>query len=495
MEKYRKLKVIGKGSFGYAVLVQSVIDRQTYVMKVHVLKSMRHPYIITYKESFMDKKCLCIVMDYADGGDLYTKIANQKKIGKVMYSEDQILDWFVQMALAIKHIHDRKILHRDLKTQNIFMTQTNQIKIGDFGIARVLQHTYDCAQTAIGTPYYLSPEICQEKPYNQKSDIWSLGCILYEMVTLKHAFDASSMKGLVLKILRGTYPAIPPSYSQDLKDLLADMLIKDPTKRPSMRKILEKEFLSRRISKLLTSTIAKNEFSATFLQKHITPFTKVINNQRSQLNQDQEEESKDSEVSDVDNVRDSSNFDISNPKEKIPAIKNFKPNPNIQSSGAQDQSGHSSSTNSKMAYHQKNPDFPNPKVVNNFVQGKAVKEEKKVSRQIRKEESSDDDDENFEEPQRAIPTFLQNIPGITLTPSDPLGYRIEALRVHLEKQLGDIPFIAAYKHLVNLSADDETDTDELEGMLGAKKMKFVQLIHQLIVCEESYYANKNDGSY
>ena len=84
----------------------------------------------------------------------------------VCYTEDQILDWFVQMALAIKHIHDRKILHRDLKTQNIFMTQNGQIKIGDFGIARVLQHTYDCAQTAIGTPYYLSPEICQEKPYN-----------------------------------------------------------------------------------------------------------------------------------------------------------------------------------------------------------------------------------------------------------------------------------------------------------------------------------------
>ena len=98
-------------------------------------------------------------MDYADGGDMYTKIANQKKLGKGM-PENQILDWFVQMALAIKHIHDRKILHRDLKTQNIFMTSSNEIKIGDFGIARVLQHTYDHAQTAIGTPYYLSPEIC-----------------------------------------------------------------------------------------------------------------------------------------------------------------------------------------------------------------------------------------------------------------------------------------------------------------------------------------------
>lgn len=151
------------------------------------------------------------------------------------------------------------------------MTQNGQVKIGDFGIARVLQHTYDCAQTAIGTPYYLSPEICQEKPYNQKSDIWSLGCILYEMVTLRHAFDANSMKGLVLKILRGNYPQIPNTYSNDLKELISDMLIKDPVKRPSMRKILEKEFLSRRISKLLTTTIAKNEFSNTFVTKHLQP--------------------------------------------------------------------------------------------------------------------------------------------------------------------------------------------------------------------------------
>lgn len=135
---------------------------------------------------------LCIVMDYAEGGDMYTKIGKQRKIGKG-FPESQILDWFVQICLALKYVHDRKILHRDLKTQNIFLTAKGDIKIGDFGIARVLQDTYDCAQTAIGTPYYLSPEICQEKPYNQKSDIWSLGCILYELVTLRHAFDANSI--------------------------------------------------------------------------------------------------------------------------------------------------------------------------------------------------------------------------------------------------------------------------------------------------------------
>lgn len=89
------------------------------------------------------------------------------------------------------------------------------------------------------------------------------------MVTLRHAFDANSMKGLVLKILRGNYPQIPAHYSQDLKDLLADMLTKDPARRPSMRKVLEKEFLSKRISKLLTTTIAKNEFTSTFINRHL----------------------------------------------------------------------------------------------------------------------------------------------------------------------------------------------------------------------------------
>jgi len=91
------------------------------------------------------------------------------------------------------------------------------------------------------------------------------------MVTLRHAFDANSMKGLVLKILRGNYPPIPSTYSKELNEILADMLIKDPVKRPSMRKILEKEILSKRISKLLTSTIAKNEFSNTFVTKHLVP--------------------------------------------------------------------------------------------------------------------------------------------------------------------------------------------------------------------------------
>ena len=195
-------------------------------------------------------RCLCIVMDYADGGDLYTKINERKKLG-VLWPESFILDLFVQICLALKHVHDRRILHRDLKTQNIFLTAKGEVRMGDFGISRVLQHTYDCARTAIGTPYYLSPEICQDKPYNQKSDIWSLGCMLYEIVTLNHAFDATSMKGLVMKILRGNYPPIAKTYSKDLSDLIATLLKKNPDERPTINQILQMPLLAKTVATVM----------------------------------------------------------------------------------------------------------------------------------------------------------------------------------------------------------------------------------------------------
>jgi NIMA (never in mitosis gene a)-related kinase len=107
------------------------------------------------------------------------------------------------------------------------------------------------------------------------------------MVTLRHAFDANSMKGLVLKILRGSYPEIPKHYSENLKALIADMLIKDPSKRPSIRKILEKDFLSARISQLLSNTIAKHEFSNTFLNKHV--FSSGSSDKSAQKGMDEEQ--------------------------------------------------------------------------------------------------------------------------------------------------------------------------------------------------------------
>lgn len=125
-------------------------------------------------------------------------------------------------------MHDRKVLHRDIKCQNIFLTRDNIVKMGDFGIARVLNNTKENAKTMVGTPYYLSPEIVENRPYSFKSDIWSLGVVLYELCTLKPPFDASSLHFLALKIVRGVYPPLPTHFSRDMKELVKQMLSTNP---------------------------------------------------------------------------------------------------------------------------------------------------------------------------------------------------------------------------------------------------------------------------
>ncbi|CAN0053589.1 unnamed protein product [Bubo scandiacus] len=282
MDKYIKVRKIGEGSFGKAILVKAKENGQQYVIKeiniskmsnkereesrreVAVLANMKHPNIVLYRESFEENGCLYIVMDYCEGGDLFKKINAQKGI---LFSEDQILDWFVQICLALKHIHDRKILHRDIKSQNIFLTKDGTIQLGDFGIARVLNSTAELARTCIGTPYYLSPEICQNKPYNNKSDIWALGCVLYEMCTLKHAFEAGNMKNLVLKIISGPFPPVSMHYSYDLRNLLSQLFKRNPRNRPSVNSILEKNFIAKRVEKFLTPQLIAEEFNHKIFQK------------------------------------------------------------------------------------------------------------------------------------------------------------------------------------------------------------------------------------
>ncbi|CAK6984292.1 serine/threonine-protein kinase Nek1-like, partial [Scomber scombrus] len=248
MEKYEQVKVIGKGGFGKAILVKSKKDGHQYVIKqinisdmsteetqkaqqeVEVLSNMTHPNIVQYKESFEEGDCLYIVMNYCEGGDLSMKIKSQE--GK-LFSEEQILDWFVQICLALKHIHDRNIIHRDIKPQNIFLTKDGTVQLGDFGVARVLNSTGELATTGIGTELYLSPEICENKLYDNKSDIWALGCVLYELCSLKPAFEVDDLEQVRQKIISGSYPPVSDHYSQELCSLLAQLLKHDPTERPS----------------------------------------------------------------------------------------------------------------------------------------------------------------------------------------------------------------------------------------------------------------------
>lgn len=172
--------------------------------------------------------------------------------------EKQLLDLFIHVCLALHFVHKREILHRDLKTQNIFI-KDGQLKLGDFGISKVLGGPVSFAQTVIGTPYYMSPELVKNRPYDYKSDVWALGCVLYELTTLKHAFDANSLNGLAGKIVRGKYPPIPFQYSKELRQLIAKMLNGSPSSRPDLQSILKMPFLRRSIRRYVRSVIQYHE--------------------------------------------------------------------------------------------------------------------------------------------------------------------------------------------------------------------------------------------
>ncbi|CAE7442276.1 NEK1 [Symbiodinium natans] len=171
-------------------------------------------------------------MDFCEGGELARQIRRARR-NHQRIPEEQILRWFTQATLAVKFIHDKHILHRDLKPANFFLTKNGSLKMGDFGIAKTMACTMACAKTRIGTPYYLSPEVCQEKPYNWSSDMWSMGCILYEMCALQVPFDAHSISGLVQKICYGPLPLVPDCYSDFLRRLCRQLLDREPKKRPS----------------------------------------------------------------------------------------------------------------------------------------------------------------------------------------------------------------------------------------------------------------------
>lgn len=278
-QEFERIKVIGKGSYGEVWLAKHKKDKKQYVLKkmnlgkaskrerksaeqeAKLLSKLKHPNIVSYKDSFeTDSGFLFIAMQYCEGGDLYARLKEQKGVA---LEERQVVEWFVQIAMALQYMHERNILHRDLKTQNIFLTKSKIIKVGDLGIARVLDSAGDMATTLIGTPYYMSPELFSNKPYNHKSDVWALGCCVYEMTTLKHAFNAKDMNSLVYKILKGRMPPMPRQYSADLLVLMKSMLHQDPEKRPSVNRILRDPYIKRNIALFLEDTKRNSRRAST----------------------------------------------------------------------------------------------------------------------------------------------------------------------------------------------------------------------------------------
>ncbi|CAG0886357.1 unnamed protein product [Darwinula stevensoni] len=230
-------------------------------MESRVLALLSHPLIVQYYDSFVLQNEMVLVMEYLQGGTLDdflqscagNLLPEQARslfspclptffyciaVQQLQMLDGKILWLFAQMCIALQHIHSKQILHRDLKTRNILLDRDRHVaKIGDFGISKIL-NSRSKALTVVGTLPYMSPELCQEKPYNQKSDVWALGCMLYEMASLKQAFAAHAMPALLYKITQGTVAPIPSKYSPHLKSLVHECLQQEPECRPSAEELL-----------------------------------------------------------------------------------------------------------------------------------------------------------------------------------------------------------------------------------------------------------------
>ena len=253
---FQVLSKLGEGSYSSVWKVIRLSDNKEYAMKkvkmnalndkekenalneVRILASIQSPYIIGYKEAFFDDNSmtLCIVMEFAASGDLYNRIQQHIK-NRTYFPEKEIWQCFIQILKALKTLHAKKILHRDLKCANVFLDVEGSAKLGDLNVSKVAKNNLVYTQT--GTPYYASPEVWKDQPYDAKSDIWSLGCVIYEMAALKPPFRATDMQGLYKKVTQGKFDRIPTQYSADLANVISLCLQTSPTQRPSSDQLLK----------------------------------------------------------------------------------------------------------------------------------------------------------------------------------------------------------------------------------------------------------------
>ena len=257
LDNYEIIKEIGKGSFSIVYLVKKYSSQKEFALKkvnivkltskerqnslkeVNFLSEIKDPNVIGYEESFYDNDFshLYLVMEYAPYGDLGKILQKRKKL-KEYFTENDLLNIYLQISSGLKAIHAKQIIHRDLKSANIFITQYDDLvlKIGDFNVSKKIDYL-NLKNTQTGTPYYASPEIWENRPYDFKSDIWSLGCLFYEIASFSTPFRGNNMKELYQNILKGNMAPLPKQYSNNISKIIKMCLRQDANLRPNINDI------------------------------------------------------------------------------------------------------------------------------------------------------------------------------------------------------------------------------------------------------------------
>ena len=261
--------ILGRGAFATCHLVRKRRNKKFYALKQNIsvrgilddpteateakieadaLRRLDHPNVIHLEECVMNAKLgLQIIMEFCDGGTLEKLIREHKKEQKLV-SDPAVTQILVQILDALCHIHRQRIIHRDLKPANILLFGQDRriVKVADFGVSKF--GTF--AQTTVGTPYYIAPELCEGQGYSYSADMWSLGCIVHELCCLERPFSGSSLPALIMQIMRAEpRDSIPEKFDDEIASIARRLLVLDPAQRPAAGDILEENFFASRLSR------------------------------------------------------------------------------------------------------------------------------------------------------------------------------------------------------------------------------------------------------